>query len=173
MVEDLIHVLRNYYHVLIGSLLRTSVEDLPTIPRDTPIEELFRILSTRHHVWVVESRDSMKLVGLITEKDILDVIAPKRISPYSIGGIDQKSLLFGRSVDAYSIAQKKLITADPYDTIEATLLKMKRYKLRRLPVVKNGELIGEITLKMLMVEYMKVLKWYRFKQIEAAKKGEE
>ena len=161
MVQDLIKVLRNYYHVLVGSLIRTNPDDLPTVEKDTPIDDLLRILTTRHHVWVVDSKENMKLIGLITVKDMLDVLTPRTISPYSIGGLNTKSLLFGKATTAEKIATKKLITADPYETIESVLLKMKRYKLRRLPVVKDGVLVGEITLKMLLVEYMKVLKWYR------------
>lgn len=163
MVKDIIQMIRNYYHVIISSLLRSDYEDLPVVEENLPIDEVFRILSTRHHVWVVDSKDSMRLIGLITEKDMIDLIAPKRLSPYTIGGIDTRSILFGKIKTAGHMANKRLITASPEDTIQNVLLKMKRYRLRRLPVVKEGRLIGEITLRLLLIEFMKALEWYRRK----------
>lgn len=166
MAEDVVTVLQNYYHVLVGSLLGSDVDELPVVDKDMHVEELLRYLMSRHHLWVVDSKDTMKLIGLVTEKDVLDIISPKSISPYSIGGIDTRSLLFGKVNNVGEIATKNLVTADSHDTVETALHKMKRYHLRRLPVVKDGRLIGEITLRKLLEEFMKVLKWYRFKKVE-------
>ena len=150
--------------MLIESLIGGTDEELPVVAKDTHVEELFRLLMSRHHVWVVDNMDNMKLVGLITEKDMLEILSPKRISPYSIGGMNMRSMLFGKTTKAEDVATTQLVVTEPHDTVEDVLHKMKDYRLRRLPVVKDGVLVGEITLKKLMQEFIKVLKWYRFKQ---------
>ena len=54
-----------------------------------------------------------------------------------------------------------LITVAPKQTIGAALTKMKRHHLKRLPVVSKGKLIGELTMKSLIIQFKKVLRWSR------------
>lgn len=166
MVEAIIKILRKYYSVLVSSMIRRESSELPVVEADMDVMSVFRILASRHHVWVVETKENMKLIGIITEKDIIDIIAPKRISPYTIGGLDTRSILFGKTTTAGHMANKRLITVHPEDTIENVLLKMKRYRLRRLPVVKDGRLMGEITLHIVLQEFMSLLKWHKVHKAE-------
>jgi len=159
---DVQYVLKNFYKVPVKSIMKRKLWDLPMVSQDTPIEDIFSIMSARRHVWVMERKGSTKLVGVITEKDLLEVMAPKRIKPYIIGGIDLTSLLFGNVRVAKDVMCKKLIVAHPDDKVEEALNKMKSFRVRRLPVVdKDNNLLGEITIKTLIIQFRKVLKWYR------------
>ncbi len=164
--EDIQYVLKHFYKVPVESIMRKDVWNLPIAYEDTSIEEIFAIMTARRHVWILEKKGSMKLRGLITEKDLLDVMAPKRIKPYAIGGIDMRSLLFGNVLTARDVMVKKLISCKPHDTVENAIDKMKSFRVRRLPVVdENYNLLGEITIKTLIIQFRKVLKWYRIMKV--------
>ena len=160
--KDIRYVLKNFYRVPVEHIMTKNLWDMPILPKDASIEDVLSIMSARRHVWIVDKKGSKKVIGIITEKDLLDILAPKRIQPYVIGGIDLTSLLLGNVRKAEDIMCKKLIVAHPNDTIEDALDKMRSFRLRRLPVVnEKGELMGELTIKSLIIQFRKVLKWYR------------
>ncbi len=160
--RDLQYVLKNFYRVPVEHIMTKDLWNMPMLPKDASIEEVLSIMSARRHVWIMEKKGSTKVVGVITEKDLLNIMAPKRIQPYVIGGIDLSSLLLGNVKSAEDLMCKKLIVAHPKDKIEDVLDKMRSYRLRRLPVIdEHGNLIGEITIKSLIIQFRKVLKWYR------------
>ncbi len=160
--DDIQYVLKNFYRVPVETIMRKEVWNMPIAYPETHIEDIFSILSARRHIWVVEKKGSLKLIGVITEKDLLEVLAPKRIRPYAIGSVDIRSLLFGNILTAKDVMCKKVVTVHPSDTIETALDKMKSFRIRRLPVVdKEGKLVGELTIKTIIIQFRKVLKWYR------------
>ena len=74
-----------------------------------------------------------KLVGLITQKDILWAMIK---SPTELG-----------KVKAIEISAHKLATIKPMATTEEAFGKMKKLKFERLPVIQNKKLVGVITAK--------------------------
>ena len=119
--------------------------NLPMIEKDGSIETVFSILTARGHVWIVEKKKSKKLVGLITESDMLQILAPPRLPKYVFGRRYGVSLLHGTIQTAGDIMHKQLLTCEPEDTVEEVLSRMVNAGIRRLPVVHNDELVGEIT----------------------------
>ena len=73
-----------------------------------------------------------KLVGFISEKDILWAIVKKSKKDLS-------------SIKAVDISPKKIATIKPSTTIKEAISKMKKTKHDRLPVIYNGEFVGIIT----------------------------
>ncbi|MDO8467551.1 MAG: CBS domain-containing protein [Nanoarchaeota archaeon] len=73
-----------------------------------------------------------KLVGIIAEKDILWAIVKK----------SERDLA---KIKAIEISPKKLATIRPEANLEEVINKMKKYKFTRLPVIKEGVLLGIIT----------------------------
>ncbi len=105
--------------------------------------------------------DSKKILGIITEKDIVDKIV-------------------AQSKDANALKAKDVMTKkvkfiapnmDMYDAVTV----MKKDRLRRLPVVHNGELVGMLTINDVMkiqpflLDYIKE----KFKIISIQKKKEK
>jgi len=80
---------------------------------------------------VVENK---KLVGFISEKDILWALVKKSKKDLS-------------KIKAIDICQKKIITIKPSATIKEATDKMKKLKFERLPVINNGNLVGMVTAK--------------------------
>ncbi len=100
----------------------------------------------RRHVWVVEGKDSRKLVGVITEKDLLDVISPLPHRSYAIAVIRPKSLHHTEFEKAEDIMAKPVIRCHPQTMIEEALQLMVRHGVRRLAVTENDEILGELSL---------------------------
>lgn len=78
--------------------------------------------------------DKKKLVGIISKHDILWAIIKK--SPADLGNI--------RAID---ISPRKIATIKPTATVEEAIKKIKETKFERLPVIKDKELVGLITVK--------------------------
>lgn len=158
---DISALLKQFHQIDVGTIMKSKMWDMCFVKPDTPIEEVIGILSSRKHIWVVESLKSMKLRGLITERDLVDVIAPRKIDPYqfTISGHHFKSMLFGGVETAEDMMTMDLITVTPKMSIGKALTKMKRHHLKRLPVVRKGKLVGELTMKSLIIQFKKVLRW--------------
>jgi CBS domain-containing protein len=175
---DISGMLKQFHQIDVGTIMHSKMWDMCYVTPETPIEEVIGILSSRKHIWVVESLKSMKLRGLITERDLVEVIAPRKIDPYqfTISGHHFKSMLFGGVETAEDMMTMDLITVTPKMSIGKALTKMKRHHLKRLPVVTKGKLVGELTMKSLIIQFKKVLRWTAIlnEQEKAAldKKGE-
>ncbi len=78
-------------------------------------------------------KDGKKLVGLLTEKDIIWALTKTRQNLAKIRAKD--------------VASKKVATIKPGADLYEALSRMKKMKFRRFPVVVNGEVIGMLTLK--------------------------
>ena len=78
--------------------------------------------------------DKKRLVGFISEKDILWALVKKSKEDLS-------------QIKAIDISPKKIATIKPSASINQAIEKMKKFKFERLPVINNGELIGIVTAK--------------------------
>ncbi|MFH1307569.1 MAG: CBS domain-containing protein [archaeon] len=79
-------------------------------------------------------KDKQKLLGIITEKDIIWALTKKSESDL-------------RKIKVKEIAARKVATIKPSADISQAINRMKKLKFRRLPVVVNGNVIGMLTLK--------------------------
>ncbi len=77
-------------------------------------------------------KDGDKLKGILTEKDIVWVVLKK--SKNDLSGILVKDVM-----------RRKVVSIKPSADILEALSKMKKKKLRRLPVVENNKVIGMLT----------------------------
>jgi len=101
---------------------------------------------------VVESRGSKKLVGIITEHDILDIFSPRKKVSY-FGLPNKKSLHYETFEKAGHIMSRNPIRCRPDEKVKDALNKMVVHRIRRIPVVENDEIVGEITLHHLIREF--------------------
>lgn len=128
---------------------------VPLIEKDAPIDRVLDVLSKETHTWVTESKESKKIVGVITEYDVLSILAPRRI-PYAFGLPDLRVLHRGT---AGGIMHRKLFKCSPKDTIRDVLTKMREHGVRRLPVTKrNNIIVGEIRLFHIIKRYSATLR---------------
>ena len=154
------HLLTDLYELRVKELMNDHLWDIPIVEKNDDILNIFNILSGRHHVWVINNKKKKELIGVITEHDMLTSLSPKNFSPYVFGLPDVRSIQFGTVKTAEDIMSKKIITCDSDEKIVDILKKMKRFQLRRLPVLKNKKLIGEITLHQLIQKYYKLTQYH-------------
>lgn len=98
------------------------------------------------------------LKGIITTQDILWAIVKKSKSDLS-------------TIKASDIAPRKIITIQPDATIEEAVKKIKKFKFHRLPVVKNGEILGLITLRDILNFYPELN--MQFKEMQSIREETE
>jgi len=150
-------ILSEFYRIPAGDMIDERVWDLPLIEKEASIEHVLSILTGRDHVWVVESKDSRKLVGVITEHDILCVVYPTEKKVY-LGMPEKHNFPYKFFEKAEKIMSKDLIKCRPDETVKGVLDKMMDYKVRRVPVVDDGNIIGEINLHEIIIKFYDFIK---------------
>ena len=104
-----------------------------TIKPETNLLECAKKM-VRKRVGSLPLLNKKKLVGFISEKDILWALIKKSKKDMS-------------EINAIDISPKKIATIKPSATIKQVLIKMKKLKFERLPVIHDSELVGMITAK--------------------------
>ena len=79
-----------------------------------------------------ECPDGERLVGIVTERDILHVCASGRCDLAAI--------------KVSEVMSTKLITASPDDAVEAVMGSMTDHRIRHLPVLADGRLVGIVSI---------------------------
>ncbi len=141
-----------FYEITVKEIMDKRIGELPLIEKQASIYRVLSILTESDHVWVVESRGSKKLVGIITEHDILDVFSPtKKVSYFGLPS--KKSLHYETFEKAGHIMSRNPIRCSPEERVKDALNKMVVHRIKRIPVVENDEITGEITLHRLIRKF--------------------
>jgi len=146
-------LISDFYELKVKQLMDKRVWDLPLIEEKEDVHHVLSILGGRNHIWVVKDKESKELVGVITEHDVLSILAPKHFPSYVFGMPDIRSIQHGTAKTAEDIMYHRIIDCGPDDKIIDALTKMVKYKLRRLPVVEDKKIVGELTLHQLIRKY--------------------
>ncbi len=102
--------------------------------------------------------ENKKLRGFISTQDILWAVIKKNKKDLS-------------KIKASDISPRKIVTIKPEANIEEAMNKMKKYKFHRLPVIKNGEIVGLVSLRDIMNYYPELDP--EFKELEMIKEETE
>lgn len=143
----------DFYELKVKQLMDKRVWDLPIIEEDDSIHHVLNILGARNHIWVVKDKKEKELVGIVTEHDVLSILAPKKFPSYVFGMPDIKSIYHGTAKTAGDVMCVRLVTCKKDDKIKHVLETMTKHRLRRLPVVEDKKIIGELTLHQLIRKY--------------------
>jgi predicted transcriptional regulator len=146
-------LISDFYELKVSQLMDKRVWDLPLIEKDDDINHVLSILGGRNHIWVVEKKDDKNLVGIITEHDVLSILTPKKFPSYVFGIPDISSIKHGTAKTAEDVMSSKVIDCNPNDKIIDALMKMVKYNLRRLPVIDEKKIVGELTLHQLIRKF--------------------
>ena len=110
----------------------TAVKDVMTpqptaIASDAPVIEAARRLSSED-VGSLPVVDGDKLVGMITDRDIVLHVVAKDLDPHKVTISD--------------VCSENPVVAEPDESLDDALQRMASEQLRRLPVVTDGRLVG-------------------------------
>lgn len=105
---------------------------ISTFP-DTNLRECAKIMVKKRVGSLVILEDG-KLLGILTEKDII----------YALVKTSKKEL---KKILARDLMKRKVVTIKPTADITEAMDRFRKKKIRRLPVVENGKVIGFLTTK--------------------------
>ena len=128
--------MKNFYDLRVKDVMNSFVWDMPLIESNADIRTVLLIIISRCYVWVVKSTESMEMVGVITEHDFLKMF--------------QK---FDPDATAEDFATKDIIYCTMEESVGDVMEKIRKYNVRRLPVLENGKLVGEVTLRNLIGKF--------------------
>ncbi len=153
--------LEKMYSMKVDELMDPRAWDMPLLQKDEPVSHVFFMLRSNNHAWVVDSEKTMKLVGVIERVDLLRAMLPPDSLTYAYGSIKMhmKNIYIKKGAKVRDVMTSKVITAKGGANLKEIMLKMKKYELERLPVVdKNGILLGEVTLKSVIIHFTRLLR---------------
>jgi CBS domain-containing protein len=118
--------------MLISDVLLTKGHSVVKIHADDSIElALHKLAEDRIGALVVEDR-WMKLVGIFSERDVINAIA-----------LDGASAL---GVEVKHWMSKHIVSCRPSDRVDAVLATMTNVRIRHLPVIDDGDLKGIVSI---------------------------
>jgi CBS domain-containing protein len=86
---------------------------------------------------------NQKHVGIITERDVVSKICSRDLQPSKVKIVD--------------IMSNILVYANPNTPIEVAVQRMVNHKIRRLPVIEGGKIVGIVTVTDLAKELRKTI----------------
>ena len=120
-----------------GTVMKT---DLITVTRDTPIHEAIRTLVDNNITGLPVVNDDMTLAGIITEKDVLNLLYDYRDKP--------------GKVEEYMT--EEVIRFEHRDSLIDITRSFMDNHFRRVPIVTNGKLVGIVSRKDIIAYMLKL-----------------
>ncbi|MEF8879320.1 MAG: CBS domain-containing protein [Candidatus Thermoplasmatota archaeon] len=151
-------LLKEFYELKVEDIAEKRMWEIPLIADDEPISHVLSILDGKSHVWVVNNLDEKKLKGVITRHDVLQILAPPRVN-YRLFGHPER-FHHGTEGKAEDVMTKNAVTCSRGEKIEEVLQRMNRHGIRRVAIVEDGIIEGELTLARLIHKYYKALQYH-------------
>jgi predicted transcriptional regulator len=148
-----------FFESKIKDVMKQRIWDIPIIAMDSEIMEVIAILCTNDHVWVVDNLKDKKVVGVITEHDILHALRPIKRHRF-FGMPSRKGMGLSLFETAEHIMSHDPFTCTPDEKVKDVLHTLEAHGVRRIPVVspKTNEIISEITVHQLIKKYYSAVK---------------
>jgi CBS domain-containing protein len=129
------------------------VDRTPFMEENTGWLEFLAKLSLRAHAWVVNNTEEMKLVGIVTEHDMLRCIIPPAHRKEKMFGVTRADMLHKDTV-VRDIMTHNPVTCSPEETVADVLKKFSSFNIRRLAVTdEDRRLLGEVTIQLLVKDF--------------------
>ncbi len=117
----------------VADILKTKGNKVVTIRPDLGIEHLAQRLKLEGIGAAIVSANGTSIDGIISERDIVRALAD-----YGAAALADKT--------AADLMTKGVVTCAPEDTISHVSKVMTKRRIRHLPVVENGKLIGIVSI---------------------------
>lgn len=115
----------------VNQILEGKGGRLVAVPQEAPVLEVIRLMA-EHHIGSVLVMQGHDLVGIATERDYA-----------------RKVILQGRSSAETPVAQimsSPVVTVSPTDTAQTCMQLMTNRKIRHLPVLEDGRVLGLVSI---------------------------
>jgi len=126
------------------------IHKTPYIEENAGWEVFLKKLSVRAHAWVVNNTEEMKVVGVVTEHDMLRSMIPPGQKKERMFGVPRAEILHKESI-VQDIMTHNPVVCSQEETVADVLKKFSSFNIRRLAVVdENKKLLGEVTVQRLL-----------------------
>jgi CBS domain-containing protein len=115
----------------IASILKTKGGDVVTVPGSAAVHDVVALLH-KHRIGALLVVDGGRPVGVVSERDIV-----KCLHERGAGILD---------ATAEAIMSSPVVTVGLGDSIARAMAVMTDYRIRHLPVVESGELVGIVSI---------------------------
>ncbi len=144
------------YDLNVKDIMNTTKSGIPFVEKNADINHILFMLNKKKHVWVVDSKEDLHILGVITESDTLMLFSPPYTPMQSFDKPSLQSLQYGLSINAEEIMSKNPVKVSPEEKIKDIIIMMKQHKVKQMPVVdENDKLLGEVTLHHFIDKYNK------------------
>jgi CBS domain-containing protein len=116
----------------IGDILKHKGSAVVTMRPESSIDTVVRRLRLERIGAVIISVDGKTVAGILSERDILRALA------------EHGTALLGLKAD--DVMTHEVVTCTREDTIQSVMVKMTQRRIRHLPVVEQGKLIGIVSI---------------------------
>ena len=128
--------------------------DPPVLSRESSLCAVARLLCDRGHAWISESPESHHICGVVTDKNIVDLLSPLPERCYTTAIIRPKSLDHIQVARAHEFMTHPVLSCSPDDTVEDALTIMEERHVRILAVIEGDELVGEVSLRRVLERFI-------------------
>jgi CBS domain-containing protein len=118
--------------MLISDLLRRKGDFVATVPPDTDVAVLLRELAEHNVGALVVSTDGATVAGIVSERDVVRAM-------HSVGA----AILASPVSDIMTV---DVTVAGPSDPVDTLMPMMTERRIRHVPVVSDGRLVGIISI---------------------------
>ena len=115
----------------ISDILRAKGQHVVTIRPDETVKDAVERLAA-NHIGALVVEDRLKPVGMFSERDLVNRLATSGIRAY---GYQVRELM-----------SSPLVTGKPDDTVEHATAVMTERRIRHLPIMVDGDLVGLVSL---------------------------
>jgi CBS domain-containing protein len=151
---------QDFFNIHIKDAMDKRAWDLPILEENSSLLDVIAILCTSDHVWIVDNKENNRVVGVITEHDILNALRP--VKSHRFFGMPSRR---GMGVAIFETADH-IMSHDPVsclesDNVETVLHRMETHRVRRCAVIENEDnykIMGEVTLHQLIRKYYNFVK---------------
>ena len=115
----------------VRQLLEAKTPDIFTVAPDAPVIDAIRLMAQKH-VGAVLVMEGARLAGILSERDYA-----------------RKIVLEGRSsrdTPVRDIMTSEVVTVAPADDVQRCMQTVTRHRIRHLPVVEDGQVLGVISI---------------------------
>lgn len=141
--------MEEFYKIKVKEIMIPE-HDTPFMVKNASWAEFLAKLSLRAHAWVVNNTQEMKVVGIVTEHDMLRCIIPPGHRKEKMFGVTRAETLHEETL-IQDIMTHNPVVCSPEETVADVLKKFSSFNIRRLAVVdENKRLLGEVTIQLLV-----------------------
>ncbi len=121
----------------------------------TAIEAVLKTLIDFGHIWIVDTLESGKLLGIITRKDFMETAMPPQGTERSTPGQAQiKTLYYDAMINARDMMNGPVLSMDEKTSVGQALRDMRANFVRQVPVLQDGRIVGEVSMRDLIRHFV-------------------